>query len=86
MQFNELGHMHNIYYFYDGKNTIKLKCQCNHWYPEQMWSYKCWAVTTVTDTNVCRKFTIYMSVLYPLPPLNLMPAPEGDMTIISVGS
>lgn len=48
--------------------------------------YKCWAVTTVTDTNVCRQFTIYVSVSHTRPLLKLTPAPEGDMAIISIGS
>lgn len=43
--------------------------------------HKCWAVTTVTDTNDCRQFTIYVSVSDASPPLTLTPAPEGGVTV-----
>lgn len=39
-----------------------------------------WAVTTVTDTHVCGRLTIYVSVFYLLPPVTLPPASEAGVT------
>lgn len=39
-----------------------------------------WAVTTVTDTNVCGQFTICMSFSCPLLPWSHKSPPGGEMT------